>query len=60
LFLTATAYVAQNHLALGRLVEAVSHSRSWPQTAIFVIEDDSQDGPGHVDAHRTTAYVASP
>jgi DNA-binding beta-propeller fold protein YncE len=58
--LTPTAYIAQNDLALGRLVEAVSHSRYWAQTAIFVVEDDSQDGPDHVEAHRTTAYVASP
>jgi YVTN family beta-propeller protein len=60
LFPTPRAYVAQNDLALGRLVEAVSHSRYWAQTAIFVIEDDAQNGSDHVDAHRTTAYVASP
>jgi len=59
-FLTPTAYLADNDLALGRVVEAVSHSRFWPQTAIFVVEDDAQNGPDHVDAHRTVAFVVSP
>jgi hypothetical protein len=54
------SYVAENDLAVGRLVEAVSHSKLWPQTAIFVIEDDAQNGSDHVDAHRTTAFVISP
>ena len=58
--LTPMAYVGDNDLALGQLVEAVSHSKFWPQTAIFVVEDDAQNGPDHVDAHRTTAYVISP
>ena len=57
---TPSAYAADNDLALGRVVEAVSHSKFWPQTAIFVVEDDAQNGPDHVDAHRTTAYVFSP
>ncbi len=57
---TPTAYVAENDLALGQLVEAVSRSKFWPQTAIFVVEDDAQNGPDHVDAHRTTAFVFSP
>jgi hypothetical protein len=57
---TPTAFVADNDLALGQLVEAVTHSRFWPQTAIFVVEDDAQNGPDHLDAHRTTAYVISP
>jgi YVTN family beta-propeller protein len=57
---TPTAYVAQNDLALGQVVEALSHSKFWPQTAVFVIEDDAQAGPDHVDAHRTTALVISP
>jgi len=57
---TPTAYVADNDLALGRLVEAVSHSKFWTNTAIFVIEDDAQNGPDHVDAHRTEALVISP
>jgi YVTN family beta-propeller protein len=56
---TPSAYVADNDLAVGRLVEAVSRSRYWTDTAIFVIEDDAQNGPDHVDAHRTTAYVVS-
>jgi len=57
---TPVAYVADNDLALGRIVEAVSHSRFWAQTAVFVVEDDAQNGPDHVDAHRTTAFVFSP
>ena len=52
--------MADNDLALGRVVEAVSHSKFWPQTAIFVLEDDAQDGPDHVDAHRSPAFVISP
>jgi len=55
-----TAYVADNDLALGRLVEAVSHSSFWASTAIFVVEDDAQDGPDHVDAHRSIAFAISP
>ena len=57
---TPQACVASNDLALGRLVEAVSHSKYWPTTAIFVIEDDAQNGPDHVDAHRTVGLVISP
>jgi YVTN family beta-propeller protein len=57
---TPQACVANNDLALGRIVEAVSHSRYWPQTAIFVIEDDAQNGADHVDAHRTVGLVISP
>jgi DNA-binding beta-propeller fold protein YncE len=57
---TPTAYVADNDLALGRVVEAVSRSKFWKQTAIFVVEDDAQNGPDHVDAHRTVALVISP
>jgi YVTN family beta-propeller protein len=57
---TPQACVASNDLALGRLVEAVSHSKYWPETAIFVIEDDAQNGPDHVDAHRTVGLVISP
>jgi DNA-binding beta-propeller fold protein YncE len=58
--LTPSAYVAENDAALGRVVEAVSRSRFWTNTAIFVIEDDAQNGPDHVDAHRTEALVISP
>ncbi len=57
---TPTALVADNDLALGRVVEAVSKSKFWKDTAIFVIEDDAQNGPDHVDAHRTVALVVSP
>jgi len=57
---TPEACVASNDLALGRIVEAVSKSKLWPETAIFVIEDDAQDGPDHVDSHRTVALVISP
>jgi YVTN family beta-propeller protein len=57
---TPTAYVAENDLALGQIVEAVSRSKFWSQTAIFVVEDDAQNGPDHVDAHRTVAFVISP
>jgi YVTN family beta-propeller protein len=57
---TPRACVASNDLALGRLVEAVSKSKYWPKIAIFVIEDDAQNGPDHVDAHRTVGLVISP
>ncbi len=57
---TPEACVGSNDLAVGRLVEGVSHSRFWKETAIFVIEDDAQDGPDHVDSHRTTGLVISP
>ncbi len=57
---TPRAYVAENDLALGRLVEAVTNSKYWASTAIFVLEDDAQNGPDHVDAHRSPAFVVSP
>ena len=57
---TPAAQVADNDLALGRLVEAISHSKFWKDTCIFVIEDDPQAGWDHVSGFRTTAYVASP
>jgi DNA-binding beta-propeller fold protein YncE len=57
---TPRAYVADNDLALGRVVEAVSASKFWKETALFVVEDDAQNGPDHVDAHRTVALVISP
>ena len=53
------ASVADNDLAVGRVVEAVSHSPYWADTAIFILEDDAQDGADHVDAHRSTALVIS-
>jgi hypothetical protein len=54
------AMVASNDLAVGQVVERVTHSKYWPETAIFVIEDDAQDGPDHVDEHRTTGLAISP
>ncbi|MFZ0806744.1 MAG: phosphoesterase, partial [Candidatus Sulfotelmatobacter sp.] len=53
------ASVADNDLALGRVIEAVSHSPYWDDTSIFVLEDDAQDGADHVDAHRSIAFVVS-
>jgi hypothetical protein len=54
------ASVADNDAALGTLIEAVSRSPFWPKTAIFVLEDDAQNGPDHVDSHRSPALVISP
>ncbi|MGA7077116.1 MAG: phosphoesterase [Terriglobales bacterium] len=56
---TPQASVADNDLALGRVVDAVSHSPYWDDTAIFVLEDDAQDGADHVDAHRSIVLVIS-
>ncbi len=56
---TPNAAVSDNDLAVGRIAEAVSNSPYWDDTAIFVIEDDAQDGADHVDAHRSTALVIS-
>ncbi len=57
---TPAACVADNDLAFGRIVEAVSHSRFWPETLILAIEDDPQNGWDHVSGYRTTAYCISP
>lgn len=57
---TPTAMVAQNDLALGMIVEAISKSKFWKESAIFVVEDDAQNGSDHVDAHRTVALCISP
>lgn len=57
---TPIAHIADNDLALGRLVDHLSHSPIWSESAIFVLEDDAQDGPDHVDAHRSPALVISP
>jgi DNA-binding beta-propeller fold protein YncE len=57
---TPFAYVADNDQGIGTLVDGVSHSRLWSSTAIFIIEDDSQDGPDHIDSHRAPAWVISP
>lgn len=54
------AQMASNDYAVGRLVEAVTNSPYWKDTAIFVVEDDAQNGPDHVDAHRSTVFIASP
>lgn len=59
-FPTPRAAVADNDLALGRIVEALTHSRFWKETLILVIEDDSQLGMDHVDGHRTIAFCVSP
>jgi YVTN family beta-propeller protein len=57
---TPQAYVATNDVAVGRIVDAVSHSKYWKSTAIFILEDDAQNGPDHVSAQRSTFYIASP
>ena len=57
---TPRAYVADNDLALGRIVEALTHSRYWSSTVMFVLEDDAQDGPDHFDSHRSPLLVISP
>ena len=57
---TPTALIADNDLALGRIVAAVSQSKFWAETVIFVLEDDAQNGPDHVDAHRMPALAISP
>ncbi len=57
---TPRAMVADNDLALGQIVERLSQSPAWPSLAVFVLEDDAQDGPDHVDAHRSVLLVASP
>lgn len=57
---TPGSLMADNDSALGRIVEALSRSRFWAKTAIFVVEDDAQNGPDHVDSHRSPAFVLSP
>ncbi len=57
---TPRAMVADNDLALGQIVERLTHCAAWPSLALFVLEDDAQDGPDHVDAHRSVLLVASP
>jgi YVTN family beta-propeller protein len=56
---TPRAYMADNDLALGRMIEALSASPFWRDTAVFVLEDDAQAGPDHVDSHRSLLYVIS-
>jgi YVTN family beta-propeller protein len=57
---TPAAYIADNDLAFGQIVEAISHSRFWKETCILAIEDDPQAGWDHISGYRTTAYVISP
>src|SRR5262249_61137173 len=57
---TPRAEVAQNDAAVGQLLSALSRSSYWASTAVFVVEDDSQDGIDHVDGHRNVLLVASP
>jgi len=57
---TPFADVADNDLAVGLFIEHLSKSPLWKESVVFIVEDDAQNGPDHVDAHRTTAYVAGP
>jgi hypothetical protein len=57
---TPKAQVASNDVAVGKMVEAISKSKVWSTFAIFIIEDDAQNGPDHVDSHRTAGLVISP
>jgi DNA-binding beta-propeller fold protein YncE len=57
---TPRAYMADNDLALGRMIESLSKTKFWKSTAVFVVEDDAQNGPDHVDSHRSIMYVISP
>jgi Phosphoesterase family len=58
--LTPFSYAADNDYAVGMVADAVSHSKLWQSTAIFIIEDDAQNGPDHVDSHRAPVWVLSP
>jgi YVTN family beta-propeller protein len=58
--ISPTSAVADNDYALGQLVQHISQSSIWKETAIFVLEDDAQNGPDHIDAHRSPAFVISP
>jgi hypothetical protein len=57
---TPRACMADNDLALGRIVEALSHSRFWKDSVVFVVEDDPQAGPDHIDSHRSVLLTISP
>jgi DNA-binding beta-propeller fold protein YncE len=57
---TPFAHVADNDLAIGLLVEHLSRSPVWKESVVFILEDDAQNGPDHIDAHRSTAYLAGP
>src|SRR5207237_4008108 len=58
--ITPTSMIAENDLALGQFVELISHSAIWKESAIFIVEDDAQNGPDHVDAHRSILLAVSP
>ncbi|MGB8626775.1 MAG: alkaline phosphatase family protein, partial [Candidatus Cybelea sp.] len=58
--LTPASYIATNDYAVGQIVDAISHSRVWASSAVFITEDDAQDGADHVSDQRTTLYIASP
>ncbi len=57
---TPFAHVADNDLAVGLFIQHLSNSPVWKESVVFIVEDDAQNGPDHVDAHRTTAFVAGP
>jgi hypothetical protein len=57
---TPKAQVASNDVAVGKIVEAITKSKVWGEFAIFIIKDDAQNGPDHVDSHRTDGLVISP
>jgi len=57
---TPFAHVADNDLSVGMFIEYLSKSPVWKESVVFIVEDDAQNGPDHVDAHRTTAYLAGP
>ena len=59
-FDTPEEQIAENDLAVGRVIEAIARSRYASDTLVFILEDDAQDGPDHIDAHRSTAYVVGP
>ena len=58
--LSPLSYAADNDLALGRLIEHLSHSPVWKESVVMIVEDDAQNGPDHIDAHRSTAYLVGP
>ena len=57
--LSPLAYAADNDQAVGMIVEGISKSKFWTSTAVFIVEDDAQNGPDHVDSHRSPAYIVS-
>ena len=58
--MTPLAYAADNDLGVGRFIDHLSHSPVWKSSVVFIVEDDAQDGPDHVDSHRSTVYVVGP